>query len=92
MARIEGIIRSTLTARGALNAMLSTVGVPTGRSALFSQNTGPHAGQLQVNLNTPDKRTRSDREIVAAVRPHAGRPVPGHHHAGLLRAASSSAS
>ena len=57
--------------------MVSTVGVPTGRSGVFSQNTGPHAAQLQVYLNTPDKRKRSDREIVAAVRPQLRGQFPG---------------
>ncbi len=76
VARMEGIIRSTLKPEE-VNAVVSTVGVPTGRSGVFSQNTGPHAAQLQVYLNTPDKRTRSDREIVAAVRPQLSGQFPG---------------
>lgn len=76
VARMEGIIRSTLTPEE-VNAVVSTVGVPTGRSGVFSQNTGPHAAQLQVYLNTPDKRKRSDREIVAAVRPQLSGQFPG---------------
>ena len=76
VARMEDIIRSTLKP-GEINALVSSVGVPTGRSGIFSQNTGPHAAQLQVYLNTPDKRARTDREIVAAVRPRLAGQFPG---------------
>ena len=76
VARMEEIIRTTLKP-GEINALVSTVGVPTGRSGIFSQNTGPHAAQLQVYLNTPDKRARTDREIVAAVRPRLAGQFPG---------------
>jgi hydrophobe/amphiphile efflux-1 (HAE1) family protein len=76
VARMESIIRSTLRPEE-LNAVVSSVGVPTGRSGIFSQNTGPHAAQLQVYLNTPDKRARSDREIVAALRPRLAGQFPG---------------
>jgi len=76
VTQMEEIIRSTLKP-GELNAVVSTVGVPTGRSGVFSQNTGPHAAQLQVYLNTPDQRTRNDREIVAAMRPRLSGQFPG---------------
>jgi multidrug efflux pump subunit AcrB len=76
VARMEEIIRSSLEP-GELNAVVSTVGVPTGRSGVFSQNTGPHAAQLQVYLNTPERRARNDREIVAAVRPRLAGQFPG---------------
>jgi len=58
-------------------ADVATVGVPQGRSGLFSQNTGPHAAQLQVYLTTPDRRQRNDRDIVAAIRPRLGGQFPG---------------
>jgi hydrophobe/amphiphile efflux-1 (HAE1) family protein len=76
VAQMEGIIRSTLKPQE-VNAVVSTVGVPTGRSGVFSQNTGPHAAQLQVYLQTADKRARTDREIVAAVRPRLAGQFPG---------------
>jgi hydrophobe/amphiphile efflux-1 (HAE1) family protein len=76
VARMEDIIKTTLTP-GEYTSIVSTVGVPTGRSGVFSQNTGPHAGQLQVYLNNPDKRKRNDREIVAAIRPKFGGLFPG---------------
>jgi multidrug efflux pump subunit AcrB len=68
VARMEEIIRTSLKP-GELLTVVSTVGVPTGRSGVFSQNTGPHSGQIQVYLSSPDKRARSDQEIVTAIRP-----------------------
>ena len=76
VARMEEIIRTTVDP-GEYTSIVSTVGVPTGRSGVFSQNTGPHAAQLQVYLSNPDKRKRNDREIVAAVRPRFGEEFPG---------------
>src|SRR5262249_36548960 len=60
-----------------IRAIVSTAGVPTGRSGVFSQNTGPHAAQLQVYLTDPDKRARNDREIVGAIRPQLAGHFPG---------------
>ena len=76
VARMEGIIRTAL-APGEFTSIVSTVGVPSGRSGVFSQNTGPHAAQLQVYLADPDKRKRNDRDIVAAIRPKFGGEFPG---------------
>jgi hydrophobe/amphiphile efflux-1 (HAE1) family protein len=76
VARMEEIIRTTL-APGEFTSIVSTVGVPSGRSGVFSQNTGPHAAQLQVYLADPDKRKRNDRDIVAAIRPKFGGQFPG---------------
>jgi hydrophobe/amphiphile efflux-1 (HAE1) family protein len=76
IARMEGIIRGSVQP-GELSSIVSTVGVPTGRSGLFSQNTGPHAAQLQVYLVTPDKRKRRDQEIVAGIRPKLAGQFPG---------------
>ena len=76
VTKMEAIIQSTLKP-GEFTSIVSTVGVPSGRSGLFSQNTGPHAAQLQVYLSTPDLRQRNDREIVAAIRPKFGGQFPG---------------
>ncbi|HEU5191301.1 MAG TPA: efflux RND transporter permease subunit [Methylomirabilota bacterium] len=76
IAKMEGLLKDTLRP-GEYSTILSTVGVPGGRSGLFSQNTGPHAAQLQVYLATADKRKRSDRDIVAAVRPKLAGQFPG---------------
>ncbi|MBI2524794.1 MAG: efflux RND transporter permease subunit [Candidatus Rokubacteria bacterium] len=76
IATMEGIVRSTLRP-GEYTSMVATVGVPQGRSGLFSQNTGPHAAQLQVYLASPDRRQRNDRDIVAAIRPKLAGQFPG---------------
>jgi len=76
VARMEQIITNTLRP-GEFTSIVSTVGVPSGRSGVFSQNTGPHAAQLQVYLSTPDERTRNDREVVAAIRPKFAGQFPG---------------
>jgi hydrophobe/amphiphile efflux-1 (HAE1) family protein len=76
VARMEEIIRTTLKP-GEFTSIVSTVGVPSGRSGVFSQNTGPHAAQLQVYLSNPDQRSRNDRDIVAAIRPKFGGQFPG---------------
>jgi hydrophobe/amphiphile efflux-1 (HAE1) family protein len=76
VARMEEIIKATARP-GEISSVVSSVGVPSGRSGVFSQNTGPHAAQLQVYLNTPDERKRNDREIVAAIRPKFGGLFPG---------------
>ncbi|MDP2626492.1 MAG: efflux RND transporter permease subunit, partial [Candidatus Rokubacteria bacterium] len=76
IVKMEGILRSTLKA-DEFSSIIATVGVPQGRSGLFSQNTGPHAAQLQVYLTSPDRRQRNDRDIVAAIRPRLAGQFPG---------------
>src|SRR5207247_623956 len=65
---MESIIRATLRPEE-LTSVVTNVGIPQGRSAVFTSNTGPHSATIQVYLSTADKRTRSDREIVNALRP-----------------------
>jgi hydrophobe/amphiphile efflux-1 (HAE1) family protein len=74
--RIEQIIRQNLQP-GELKTIVSTVGIPSGRSAIFTSNTGPHAGQVQVYLATPDERKRSDVQIVNSLRPRFAGQFPG---------------
>jgi CzcA family heavy metal efflux pump len=76
VARIEVLVRQNLLP-GELASIVSNVGIPGGRSALFSGNTGPHAASVQVYLNTPDRRTRSDVQIVNAIRPRFAGEFPG---------------
>lgn len=40
-----------------------------GRSSLFNPNTGPHTSSIQVYLVSPDKRNRTQVEIMNDVRP-----------------------
>jgi len=76
VVRIEALVRQNLQP-GELASIVSNVGIPGGRSALFSGNTGPHAAQVQVYLNTPDRRKRSDVQIVNAIRPRFTGEFPG---------------
>jgi CzcA family heavy metal efflux pump len=73
---MEAIIRANLRAEE-LATIVSNVGIPQGRSAVFTTNTGPHSAQVQVYLATADKRKRSDREIVNALRPKFAGQFPG---------------
>ena len=73
---MEAIIRAT-TRPGEIQTIVANVGIPQGRSAVFTTNTGPHSAQLQVYLATPDKRKRTDKEIVNALRPRFAGQFPG---------------
>src|SRR6266851_1505457 len=74
--RMEDIMRSTAKP-GEIRTIVTTIGVPSGRSGLFSSNTGPHTAQLQVYLTDPDQRSRKDREIFAEIRPKLAGQFPG---------------
>src|SRR5262249_28108272 len=39
-----------------IQSMVDTAGIPAGRSAVFTANSGPHAGSIQVNLVPPTHR------------------------------------
>jgi hydrophobe/amphiphile efflux-1 (HAE1) family protein len=74
--RMEDIIRST-TKPEEIKTIVATIGVPSGRSGLFSRNTGPHTATLQVYLSDPDKRSRDHKQIFDAIRPKLGGQFPG---------------
>jgi hydrophobe/amphiphile efflux-1 (HAE1) family protein len=74
--RMEDIMRSTAKP-GEIRTIVTSIGVPGGRSGLFSSNTGPHTAQLQVYLTDPDQRSRKDREIFAEIRPKLAGQFPG---------------
>ena len=73
---MEAIIRDAVRPEELQN-VVSNVGIPQGRSAVFTTNTGPHSASVQVYLTTADKRKRSDRDIIAAVRPKFAGQFPG---------------
>jgi hydrophobe/amphiphile efflux-1 (HAE1) family protein len=75
-ARMEQILRENLRP-GELKTIISSVGVPSGRSAIFSSNSGPHAAQVEVYLTSLDERKRRDVEIVAALRSKFAGEFPG---------------
>src|SRR5499433_211286 len=64
---MEAIVRATLKA-DELISIVSDIGIPQGQGAVFTSNSGPHSGTIQAYLTPGDRRTRSDREIVNAVR------------------------
>ena len=73
---MESIIRATLKPEE-LTSVVSNIGIPQGRSAVFTNNTGPHSATIQVYLASADRRTRSDRQIVDALRPRFAGQFPG---------------
>jgi hydrophobe/amphiphile efflux-1 (HAE1) family protein len=77
--RIEDIVTRELTdgARLRFTTILSDSGLPGGRTALFTSNTGPHAGNVQVNLVPKDDRPYSDRQATERVRTALKDELPG---------------
>src|SRR6266545_1433483 len=74
--RMEDIIRSSNKPEE-VRTIVASIGVPGGRSGLFSRNTGPHTATLQVYLSDPDKRSRKDKQIFDSIRPKIGGQFPG---------------
>lgn len=77
--RIEDLTVKTLTVGGKARytTMLSDNGLPGGRTALFTSNTGPHAGNIQVNLVPRDARPFSDVQATELVRSALKNELPG---------------
>jgi len=74
--RMEDLIMANVTPHE-IRSLVSNVGIPQGRSAVFTTNTGPHAATIQAYLATADKRKRSDREIVNVLRGKFAGQFPG---------------
>src|SRR5205823_4965197 len=51
-----------------VRTIVTASGIPTGRSALFTANTGPHAANIQVNLVPPADRQENDIRLMERVR------------------------
>lgn len=60
-----------------VGTVISTVGLPQGRTALFSANTGPHAGSVQAYLAPRTRRSLSDEEAADKVRASLRDALPG---------------
>lgn len=60
-----------------ITTMLGRAGIPPGRSAVFSGNTGPHAGSFQVKLVPPTERPYSDLQLMERVRKRITGRYPG---------------
>ncbi len=60
-----------------VNAMLADIGVPPSRSGNpFGRNAGSYAANIQVSLVGPENRTRTEFDIVRALRPKLA-AIPG---------------
>jgi hydrophobe/amphiphile efflux-1 (HAE1) family protein len=68
---------STEAEPGVVTALLTSVGLPLGRTAIQGGNSGPHAGNLQVNLVAPTQRGLTDVQAVEKVRAKLGDALPG---------------
>jgi hydrophobe/amphiphile efflux-1 (HAE1) family protein len=63
--------------RPAATTAISDVGLPIGRSAVFSQNTGPHSGNVQINLVPRSQRDLSDTKAAELTRAELRDAMPG---------------
>ena len=77
--RLEGAVDKALTENGnkEYTTMLADNGLPYGRTALFTSNTGPHAGNINVNLVGKSARDFSDVQATERVRAALGKDYPG---------------
>lgn len=77
--RIEAIATRELTDGTTVRftTMLSDSGLPSGRTALYTANTGAHAGNMQINLVPKDARPYSDLEATERVRSALKNELPG---------------
>jgi len=75
-ARMEQSIWKTLPRR-AVTTLLTDVGLPGGRTALFTANTGPHTGNIGVNLVPKSERSISDVKATEDVRRALRDALPG---------------
>jgi CzcA family heavy metal efflux pump len=77
VAEIERLLRETISPHE-LDTIVSSTGVLTlGRSSLFNRNTGPHTSVVQVYLTPPDRRSRTQVQIMNEVRPKVEKLFPG---------------
>lgn len=75
--RLEQAVNKTLGEEKLYTTMISDSGLPAGRTAIFSPNTGPHAGNLQVNLISRGDRPISDVAAAERLRNEIQGALPG---------------
>ncbi|MEC4891304.1 MAG: efflux RND transporter permease subunit [Nitrospira sp.] len=77
VAEVERVLRENIPANE-LETMVSSTGVlAQGRSSLFNPNTGPHTSVISVYLVPPDKRKRTQVQVMNDVRPKVIKLFPG---------------
>ena len=77
---VEQTVNDTLkdaTGKPLFTTMLSDTGLPGGRTALFTTNTGPHTSNVQVNLVPRTQRAESDVAASERVRAALRDRLPG---------------
>jgi multidrug efflux pump subunit AcrB len=75
--RLEQAVDQTLGGDKLYTTMITDSGLPVGRTAIFSSNTGPHAGTLQVNLVPRLDRPISDVAAAERLRAEIQGALPG---------------
>jgi hydrophobe/amphiphile efflux-1 (HAE1) family protein len=65
--KVDAALRDE-SGKALFNTMVSDTGLPLGRTALYTANTGQHSGQLQVNLIPKNQRSISDLDATERVR------------------------
>jgi hydrophobe/amphiphile efflux-1 (HAE1) family protein len=75
--RLEAAVEKALGKRKLYTTQITDSGLPLGRTAIFSPNTGPHAGSLQVNLVGKLDRDLSDTAASELLRSEIGNSLPG---------------
>ncbi len=77
VTEVERVLR-TVIPTNELETIVSSTGILSqGRASLFNPNTGPHTSSIQVYLVSPEKRTRSQVDIMNDVRPKIVKLFPG---------------
>lgn len=77
VSEVERVLRANIPATE-LETIVSSTGILSqGRASLFNPNTGPHTSSIQVYLVSPDKRSRTQVEIMNDVRPKIVKLFPG---------------
>ncbi len=77
VAEIERVLREHINPHEVETIVSSTGVLQQGRSSLFNPNTGPHTSIIQVYLVPPDRRSRSQVQIMNEVRPKVLKLFPG---------------
>ena len=75
--RLEEAVDKSLGRDKLYTTMISVSGLPAGRTAIFSANTGPHSGTLQVNLVSRGDRSISDVVASEKLRSEIQGALPG---------------
>lgn len=75
--RLEHAVNQTLGKDKLYTTMITDSGLPVGRTAIFSPNSGPHAGTLQVNLVPKGDRKLTDVAAAERLRSEISGALPG---------------